>query len=382
MKILTALALTVLSADLLSPNAVAAQSSPWGSGTGIGYQTFRFDNPAAVQIKNLSLLVAPFAVRTPLYGASSFEMNGGYAWGSLDRGDGTDEITLSGFTDTDLRVTVPVLGADFVSVSGILSLPTGHATLTRDEAELAGAFAADLLPFRISNWGSGGGIGAGVGISRSIAGFGFRFNGAYIAAREFEPFMQDTFVYRPGNQLRLDASVSHAVGSAGIAELQLSAQQYGEDEGGGRNLYQSGDRYQATTSYAFSLGQQSSGIVYTGVQHRSEGTYLFNPFQGTPGGNLDDTPAQNLFLAGAGARVPLGRSVLIPSVDTRLLRRENGVGQGHITGFGAAVERPFGRITLVPSARARFGHVLVRQETESDVRGADLSLTIRFGGSR
>jgi hypothetical protein len=33
----------------------------------------------------------------------------------------------------------------------------------------------------------------------------------------------------------------------------------------------------------------------------------------------------------------------------------------------------------VPSARARFGNVLVREDTESAITGLELAATIRFG---
>lgn len=375
-------AFALLTLGGLLPHAASAQSPPPVAGAGIEYQSFRFRTPEAAGIERLSLLTTPFAIRLPLYRQSRLELRGTYARGSLERGDGTEAISLAAFTDTQLRLTVPLVGADVVTLGAILSLPTGQATLTGEEALLAGAVAADLLPFAVSHWGSGGGAGVSVGVHRALGAVDLRVDGSYFAAREFEPFVRDTFVYRPGDQLYLNASATYAISSSSTAELQVSAQHYGEDESGGSNLYQSGARYQAIGSYAFSVRERSSGILYVGLQHREEGSYLFDQFPTIPTDGLGETPSQNLFMAGLGARLSRGRNVWIPSVDARLLRRDDGIGQGHLSGVGIALERRLGHLTLVPSARARFGYLLVREDTDTGLYGADLGLSMRWGGLR
>ncbi len=51
-----------------------------------------------------------------------------------------------------------------------------------------------------------------------------------------------------------------------------------------------------------------------------------------------------------------------------------------MVGVGGSAELPAaGRLTLVPSVRARFGRVQVSPGSTSGFNGADLALGIRFG---
>jgi hypothetical protein len=166
--------------------------------------------------------------------------------------------------------------------------------------------------------------------------------------------------------------VDHTLGRSAKASLQLGMQRYDDDVLGGQNLYQSGNRYQAIGSLAFAAGARSSGAVYAGVSHREQGTFL---------DASREAPSQDLLLAGAGLRIPVGRGALVPGVDGRVFRSADGVGQGYATGAGAALELPLGGMTLVPSVRGRFGNVIARENAESAFTGVDAGLMVRFGGS-
>jgi len=72
--------------------------------------------------------------------------------------------------------------------------------------------------------------------------------------------------------------------------------------------------------------------------------------------------------------------VVVPSVDARVFRSGDGVGQGWLTGLGVSVEMPAGGLMLVPSVRGRFGSVLVREDSQSGITGLELSMTARFQG--
>ena len=315
----TALAVVLAGIPLASPGTVSGQAMPWSAGVGAGYETYRFGDAESIGVESISLFAAPFGVRTQLFGRTSLEITGSFARGSLVKPNG-DEATISGLTDTNIRVSVPVLGPDFVTVSGIVSLPTGHTTHSLEEAEVAAVIAADLLPFRVSQWGSGGGAGVGTTIARAGDEFGFRLSASYIAAREFEPIVaspgDDQFTYRPGNQLRVQMMADRTVGTAGKAALQLTFQHSGEDQTEGVNLYRSGNRFQAIGSYSFGVGQGSSGIAYGGALHRTSGVFLAEGLRELRLQNQEEVAAQTLFLTGAGMRVSAGRGVLIPSYQS------------------------------------------------------------------
>ncbi len=193
--------------------------------------------------------------------------------------------------------------------------------------------------------------------------------------RQYDLGALGAFGYRPGNQLRARLAFDLATGPAGKASLQLTYLHSQEDRFSGTNVFRPGDRFQAMGSYAFAAGRQASAILYAGWLHRAEGAYLVA---------LGATPsAQNLFLGGGGARIPLGGSgtVLMPTLDLRLLRRSSSTDQGEVVGLGSALEVPTeAQITFVPSVRARFGRVLALPGSSTGFNGADIALGVRFGG--
>jgi hypothetical protein len=335
------------------------------------HESYGFATPAAANLESLSLSTLTFGARVPLAGAVTLGLRGSYARAGLRRADGS-EAEISGPTDTELSLGVPFRrGALSSSLTAIVVLPTGNSTHTPEEIDVAGVIAADLLPFRISNWGSGGAAGVHASAARSFQGGSVGASAAYLVAREFEPVEGVAAAYRPGNQLQFQAAFDHAVGGSGKLTLALLAQRYGDDAWGGLNLYRTGNRYQATGAYSFQAGRQASALMYAGAVHRSAGT------------SLDeiglDLPAQNLLLAGGGMRMPLGGATLVPSVDARVFRRADGVGQGFLTGIGAALEYPAGGVILVPSLRGRFGSIVEREDSETGVTGFEVGLATRFG---
>src|SRR4029079_18986843 len=138
----------------------------------------------------------------------------------------------------------------------------------------------------------------------------------YVVARKYEPLSATTFAYRPGNQLQLRAVADRTVGSAAKASLQLTYLHFGQDQGDGTNLYQSGDRIQAVGSLAFAAGTNSTGIVYAGYLRRQQGQYT---------AVVRVTPSQDLIYGGTALRRPVGATgvILVPSIDARILGNES-----------------------------------------------------------
>jgi hypothetical protein len=354
-------------ASLGTAHTVSAQAAELQFGGGARLESYRFASPDVPGIESISLFSLPFGARAPVAGALSAELAGNFAHGALTRADGSS-ATLSGLTDTELRLVFP-LANERLTLAGIAVLPTGSATQSRDEAEVADIVAAELLPFSISNWGAGGGIGLGSTYRAQAGATSIRAGASYIVGRAFEPLDELRFAYRPGNQLHATFGVEHPLSENARLSLRLGVQHFGDDRLDGTNMYQPGNRIQAVGSYAAQLGPQRTGIAYLGVMHRGEGTALFELAQGAP--------AQNLIFLGGGMRLPINEIVVMPSVDARIFRSDDGVGQGYLSGLGASAEIPLAAAVLIPSVRARFGTLVMLEDEESGISGFELGLTIR-----
>jgi hypothetical protein len=346
-----------------------AQIANERAGAGIYFERYGFGESAAIGIESIALLTLPFAARLDVSSGIALQLSGAWARAALSDAAGR-ESTLAGFTDTELRATFAVPG-QIVTLTAIALLPTGHSQLTEDEAEVAGVVAADVLPFRMTNWGTGGGFGASIAAAAPLGGFAAGISAGYVVAREFEPLDADQdFVYRPGDQLHITAALDRDVTSSAKASLRLSFQRYATDEAEGANLYQAGNRYQATGSYAFAAGTRASAIVYAGFLHRGEGQFEVQ---------ADVRPAQNQFLTGAGLRFPMGRGILQPALDLRVLTGTDDADSGYTAGIGVSGEWPLGGAIFVPTLRARLGNARGRSDAESSFTGADAGVAIRFG---
>jgi hypothetical protein len=351
--------------------AVHAQSG-WRAGAGATFESYFFGSPDEVDLDRITLLTVPLGVDIRLVRNVDVRVASAFAHGELTRADG-GTATLSGLTDTEVRVTLGLRG-DMLRLSAIGLLPTGVRELTAAEMDVAGVVAADLLPFAISNWGTGGGVGLSAAAALPLsAGTALGLSAGYVLAREFEPLAETSFAYRPGSQLHVRAAVDQSIGSAGKASLQLVFQRFGTDEAQGANIYQAGDRMQVVGSYAFAAGASGSGIAYAGYLRRSEGEYTTA---------VRVTPAQDLIYGGVGFRLPFGSLVVLPTLDARVLGNEDGVDQGYTLSAGAGAEIPLGAARIVPHLRARYGALTIRSGQDSGFTGVDVGLSVGAGTIR
>jgi hypothetical protein len=350
---------------LAGSGAHAQVSDPIG-GAGVLFESYSFGTSEQVGIEKVSLLTVPVSARVSIADDLELGVSGAYASGTLTRTDGPS-VSLSGLTDTELRLTYR-MASERVLLSAVALAPTGKSKLTADEMDVAGVIAADLLPFAISNWGSGGGLGINAAVAMPMddatsVGVGL----GYVAARRYEPLSATTFAYRPGNQLHVRASADRRLGASAKASVQLTYRHFGRDQTAGTNFYQSGDRLQAVGSYAFAAGA-GTGIVYAGYLQRRSGQY-------TDVARI--TPAQDLLYLGTGFRQQMGGIVLTPTLDLRLLGSEIGVEQGRTISVGLGTEVPMGGFDLLPRARARLGRLTLRTAQESGFTGFEVGLSVR-----
>lgn len=358
------------------PVAAAAQRMPGapippGGSLGLSYESYSFGNSAASGIRSVSLFTVPFAAGATLVNGLEAGIAGAFASGHLVRADGSGS-SLQGLTDTQLSLTYQTPGGG-VRFTAVGLLPTGHSRQSPGEADVAGIVAADVLPFRITNWGSGGGGGASLALARNLGATNVGVSFGYVVAARFQPLTQSPFYYRPGNQLHVKAAVDRTFGNAGKMSLAVSYQHFSDDQFAGANLYRSGDRLLGTLSYAFAVGARSSGLVYGGLLHRQHGTFL-------EGGGVEN--AQNLMLVGGALRVPVGETVIQPRVDVRALSQPGGQGNGFVAGAGASLDWMTSAVTISPVVMARFGSAKVYGGQSTSITGVDIGVGLRFGGMR
>lgn len=363
----------IVAGALLAATGAQAQTRPVVAG-GAYFETYSFGDAAAVGMETVSLVTLPFAASTSLEdGRVDVSLSGSFARASVSGESG--DASVSGLTDVAVRASTKVLN-DGVTLLGTVFLPTGNATHDAQEAVAAGALASDLLPFRISNLGAGGGLDLSALGAVPVQGWAL---GARVGVRlsgEFEPLegartpLGEAFSYQPGNQFYTRIAADRNLGASEKVSLSLTWQTFAEDQVAGTNLFRSGNRIHALASYGFPSFGGSSVLAYGGVLHRSAGEFV----QVTP---LTAPSSQNLLLLGANARVARGDRVWLPGVDLRLLNTDDGTGQGFTLGLGGSVEMPLAASTLVPTARLRFGSVTANEGASSSFWGLELGAALR-----
>jgi hypothetical protein len=359
-----------------APGTAAVAQTPadlQGVNVGAAFETYRFADEAVTGIESITLFTAPFTAGARIGSRIGLSVRGAWARGSMSLADGGTS-TIDGLSDTEVRATLSA-GTDLVTISAIALLPTGRDLLAADEVEVAGVVGADVLPFRITNWGSGGGLGGSAALAVPAGEFGVGVSVGYVVTRDYEPIeTSPSFVYRPGNQLHVTAALDRTVGQTGKLGLRASLLTYDADRANEINLYRAGNRLEAVASYAFVTGPRSSAIVWGGVHHRDAGEFE----EATAGSTV--VPASDILFAGIAWRVPFASGVLQPAGDLRVVSGSDGVSRGYIAGAAVSAELPAGAVVLAPTVRARFGSVEPPDGASSSVIGADIGMVVRFGG--
>jgi hypothetical protein len=192
----------------------------------------------------------------------------------------------------------------------------------------------------------------------------------YQMAREYDLLDEGDVMYRPGNQLYVRFGADRSFGAARAA-AQVTLYHFGKDVMNSQNLYQSGNRIHALLTFVTPFGRMGRAQVYASALQRQRGEFL----DGAP-----STPSQTVVTVGGGLRQPIGGVVFVPSVDVRLLRRSDGLDQGFMSSAGASLELPAGDVvTLLPSARVRYGTLLVSEGVETNITGFEVATALRFG---
>lgn len=364
-----------------APPETAAQSLSAGA----LLEVYALSKSTDFRLRSIHLMTLPFGGRFPLGSRAQLVAEGAYAYARAELANGADG-SASGLVDTRLSLEARLGG---VSISASALLPTGDVVGTANEATVVGLLSTELLPFSVTQWGTGGGAAADIGYGGRIGEVTVRLS---VGASQFRASSPLGFgaVYSPGTQLRTRAVVESAVGATGVLSVLVGYQHYMVDEYDGVNLFAPGARMGGAASYGFAAGPRKSILAYASV-HRLQGgvsqlrlsgfTDLNNLLPG-----VGDQPARTLLGAGGELRLARGRYVFAPRADVRMLRRADGIGQGWLASAGGRAEiRPLdlmGRRWVVePTLDVRVGRILVSQGVRSSVFGGQVGVTLRWDGS-
>lgn len=346
-----------------------AQSTAAGASSGIEYQYIDFTDPAQSRLQSVSLLTMPLSGRAVVAEDLRLQIGSTLAWGDAVRLDGS-ESSVSGITDTDVSLSY-TFGRDVLTVTAIGRLPTGKSEYTSQELDVAGVLASDLFPFRLSNWGTGGGAGFQATTTGSVGETRTALSVGYFRSGEFDPIEGRVTAYRPGDNLNARGALNVPTGEAGHLDLQLALQWFGDDQLQEATVFSAGNRYEAVARYTYPVTGRSAVYLYSGYQNRAEGTRL----------QLNQpTASQDLVLLGTGARIRLEDGlVLRPRLDTRILNRGDDTSEGYDVRAGTRLEWATGGLILGSMVRGHLGRLTVREGLESGFFGFDLGFTVGFG---
>lgn len=356
-------------AGTLLATGARAQSPDASLGAGVEFQVFDFSDPAEASLSSVTLLTVPVGGQVALTDQLTVQAGGYYAWGEVDRPGGrTSE--LSGLTDIDVRASLK-LANDRVTLTALGRLPTGVESYSVRELDVLGVVASDLFPFRVSNWGSGGGLGLRASVGQQLGAVNTALSVGYFRSGEFDPLEDELVSYRAGDNLQVQAAASAPVGSGSQLSFQGGYQWFADDELQDTNVFEPGSRWNVRSQYSFPVGRRAAGYLYGGYHRRDRGVpiELFRP-----------SASQDLVLAGGGLRLRIGGVRVRPTVDARLLRRGDGTSEGETIRVGGEAEWRLEGLTIVPSLRGHLGSLTVRDDTSSGFVGVDVGLTLRSGG--
>ena len=353
---------------------IATSSLAYGQGriavrSAVFYESYKFD--AGLVFDEITELTIPVQVDIPVGRYAALAVSTGYV--SVDLKSAVDEElfgdqSLSGMLDTQVRLSVPVMGGNLV-ILGTSTLPTGKRSVHRGELSILGALASDVIGFAAAKVGSGGDMGGGFAGAVPVGNFALGFGATYQQPFSYQPVVGLDTLLRRGAELR---------GRLGL-QGPLARRTY----------------LRVTGLYVMRQKDQLSGATQNGVGNRIVGyasvnqgfgqttltLYGFDVYRGSP--QLEASaigasviPRGNLVAFGARLQIQLGRSTLVtPQYEYRIsaaaadtsdttLRRA-----GKTMRIGGSVRRSLSQsITVVFQCNGVTGNV-VQAGTEVGLRG-------------
>ncbi len=350
------IALPVLAAVAAFPSLALAQGVGARPGfiTGVEYRTLSYGSGGG--LGKVSELAVPLGFSAPLGSRLSFDIGTYFVRAK------SDSVTISGLTDVVLRSAFQIK-PDVAIFTLAVNLPSGKHALDPSQNVLAGQVATDLIPFPVSNFGTGFNVTSGLALAKPVGPWALGLAGSFRYSGSYQPFTapNDTSLLKPGGEVRFRVGADRIVGQ-GRMSLGFTYSTFSNDEYGGFS-HSPGSRIIPQASWSFPVGRSNLAVYAWDVYRRADSAGA------TPKVNI------NTISGGALLAIPMGRNSLRPQIE---YRSSTGSIQTNGTLFGAGVRYQItgDRVTIIPGFRYDFGSAPLGS-TNVTLTGLSASLTFR-----
>ncbi|MEX2048973.1 MAG: hypothetical protein WEB90_05290 [Gemmatimonadota bacterium] len=355
---------------------------------GARIEAYALSESEGLLLKSMHLVTTPVEVRVPVSSSIALAVSAAYADARATLRNG-ETSRVSGPVDT--RVSVAVSRAGFL-LRGVAVLPTGEVVSSLEEAVVVGVMSADLMPFALTQWGTGGGFSGDVAYGFVGADLAIRLSAGASLRAGSRPLGSVGYTFEPGREIRGRIGIDAPAGEASLVSLLFGYQRFAADAYGGRNVFTTGSRMDALVSYSFPLGAAEGGLAYAGVYRlgpaSSELTAdVLNALGAVVVGTGARAP-RTVLVGGTELRVRRGSVAYVPRADVRLVRSQDGVGQGWLASLGGRAELGSlagllgGRVHVEPALALRVGRLVAVEGAGSSILGWEAGATLRWEGGR
>jgi hypothetical protein len=305
------------------------------------------------RVTELSL---PTTLRFEFGRRASLVVSGGYVRVSIDGvgPDGQVERSLSGFVDSEARLTVNLV-PDRLFLLVTAAAPTGITEVAQDDVGILGPLSSDVIGFATTSLGSGGNMGFGVAGAVPVGSMALGYGASFQEAFSFLPVLGSVQDLKPGRELRLRAGLEGPLARGTYLRLATIVSGRQRDLLGGE--------------VGNGIGHRVAG--YVAIEHMVGGAnlsaYAFDIYRSAP--RIEPTalgtaivPRGNTLALGTALSITLGRATTFaPRIEYRTSAIEiasSGDSQslGSTLRFGADVRlRVFRGTTLVVEGSGLVG---------------------------
>lgn len=339
---------------------------------GSHFQTFSFGKDGDVD--RASLLLLPITFQARLNSRTALDGYGAYAAGSI-AGNGK-YYTLDGPVDSWLRIRWAA--NSWAVIAAGIALPTGVSSHTGTEAAVSNALASDLLGFREATWGGPLSGTFGVSTVHHVGATKVTFGTSYRTGGSFQPSVDTTLRYAPGDEVRLRAGIEKRI-AGGALSFGGTLHRFSVDKADARNLFQSGDRIRGDLSYS-----HGGWGFFAANLWRAQGDLIIPIINAVNGSIVRDTTVtvgwQNLVIGGASGTVRIRESlIVVPSVDIKVRTREDAGGGGWLASGGIVMPVRALSAEMFPSLKMTYGSIYSSTRTTfaQQVVGVELGMVMR-----
>ena len=297
----------VMLAVLAAPTSLQGQGLDQAQGQGsVLFESYSFD--PGLGFSSVNEISVPISASVKVGLRAQLTVSSGFARIKLTPSSG-QPLVISGLTDSEVRLSVDIL-PDRLSFVLTGRAPTGISELAATEGPILSVLANDVLGFATRSLGSGGSFGGGFAGAFPVGRMALGVAGTVTQAGSFSPIIGPGQDLKPGTEMRIRAGLEGPIGKAAYLRFAGIFARRGDDQVNGQGLGV-GNRFSGYASVNQPVGRSSLSI------------YVFDLLRADPqvesgpiGGAL--LPKGNIFAAGAGLTIPVGRNTRVtPRLELR-----------------------------------------------------------------